>query len=86
MEDLRGLVEGLGHHDVRTYVNSGNVVFSSDRTDASTFAEEIEDAVHGLVGFESLVVVRRTGEMGRLWRTTPSPTSRPSQGTCMCSS
>ena len=31
MADLRTLVEGLGYTDVRTLLNSGNVVFTSPR-------------------------------------------------------
>jgi len=30
MADLRALIEGLGYTDVRTLLNSGNVVFSSE--------------------------------------------------------
>ena len=29
MADLRALVEGLGFHDVRTYLQSGNVAFDA---------------------------------------------------------
>ena len=29
MADLRAVVEGLGYRDVRTLLNSGNVVFTS---------------------------------------------------------
>ncbi|MBC7678250.1 MAG: DUF1697 domain-containing protein, partial [Pseudorhodobacter sp.] len=32
MADLRGLLEGLGHTDVQTVLNSGNAVFTSRRS------------------------------------------------------
>ena len=42
MSDLRALAAGLGHEDVATYIQSGNLVFASDRTTA--------DAAEALAG------------------------------------
>ena len=36
MADLREVVAGLGHADVSTYIQSGNVLFSPDPADADT--------------------------------------------------
>ena len=38
MADLREVVAGLGHADVSTYIQSGNVLFSADPADADTSA------------------------------------------------
>lgn len=39
MADLRALCEGLGYGDVKTLLNSGNVVFSAPRADAKAAAK-----------------------------------------------
>ena len=41
MADLRALLEGLGHADVATLLNSGNVVFRSGKKIPAKIAAEI---------------------------------------------
>jgi uncharacterized protein (DUF1697 family) len=41
MADLRKVVESLGHGDVATYIQSGNVVFTSNHTDTAAIAGEL---------------------------------------------
>src|SRR6266496_3074723 len=44
MSDLRGLMEGLGYGDVRTHLQSGNVIFTTaERPDAA--AQRIESGL-----------------------------------------
>jgi uncharacterized protein (DUF1697 family) len=38
MADLREVVTSLGHADVATYIQSGNVVFSTPQTDTAALA------------------------------------------------
>jgi uncharacterized protein (DUF1697 family) len=57
MADLRDLVERLGFANVRTLLNSGNVVFSADRSSTSQIAASIEAAIEKRCGFSSRVVV-----------------------------
>src|ERR1700748_1174970 len=45
MADLRQLVTSLGHTDVTTYIQSGNVVFSSDQTDTIKIATDLEQEI-----------------------------------------
>jgi uncharacterized protein (DUF1697 family) len=45
MADLRALVEDLGYGDVRTVLNSGNVVFTTPRAAAGAAAARIEKAL-----------------------------------------
>jgi len=40
MSDLRNVFEKLGYRDVATYINSGNVIFSSDDVPAASMIEE----------------------------------------------
>ncbi|RSS84387.1 DUF1697 domain-containing protein [Streptomyces sp. WAC06614] len=51
MAELRTVMEGLGHDAVRTYLQSGNAVFRSDRTDPVALARELEAAIEAHFGF-----------------------------------
>jgi uncharacterized protein (DUF1697 family) len=57
MADLRALVEGLGFTDVRTLLNSGNVVFSGTRRSPRTIAASLAAAIRQQFGFDVPVVV-----------------------------
>jgi uncharacterized protein (DUF1697 family) len=57
MADLRSLVEGLGYGDVRTLLNSGNVVFTAPRGSATAAAHRIEEAIQERLGIASRVTV-----------------------------
>ncbi|MEW2376105.1 DUF1697 domain-containing protein [Micromonospora sp. NPDC047812] len=63
MADLRRLVAGLGHEDVRTYLQSGNVVFGSTVRDADALARGIERAVADELGLTVPVLVRSGREL-----------------------
>ena len=49
MADLRELVESLGFSDVRTYIQSGNVVFTSVRAPKPNVIEAAIEERFGLV-------------------------------------
>jgi uncharacterized protein (DUF1697 family) len=59
MARLRALLEELGYRDVRTYVNSGNVVFSGPRRSE----QHLEAAIAKAFGFEVPVVLRSRDEL-----------------------
>ncbi|MGH2447730.1 MAG: DUF1697 domain-containing protein [Chloroflexota bacterium] len=71
MADLRRLVEGLGHDDVETYIQTGNVVFRSSVGDAEAVRSGIEDAVRKVLGMEVAVVLRTREELRSLVAETP---------------
>ncbi|MEU9788645.1 DUF1697 domain-containing protein [Streptomyces phaeochromogenes] len=58
MAELRTLMEGLGYDGVRTYLQSGNAVFSSDHGDEDTLAAELSGALEKHFGFTVDVLVR----------------------------
>lgn len=58
MKKLRTVFEALGFSDVTTYINSGNVIFSSPRKDGESFVPEIEKAIQKSFGFAVRVIVR----------------------------
>ncbi|MET9320666.1 DUF1697 domain-containing protein [Streptomyces sp. NPDC003038] len=51
MAELRSVLEGLGHGDVQTYLQSGNAVFSSTQKDPAVLARELEAAIEARFGF-----------------------------------
>lgn len=58
MAELRILMEGLGYGEVRTYLQSGNAVFSSDHGDDESLAAELAGALEKRFGFTVDVLVR----------------------------
>jgi len=57
MADLRELLAGLGYGEVRTLLNSGNVVFSAGREKAGRIGERIEAAMRERLGVSARVTV-----------------------------
>ena len=74
MADLRALVEGLGYGNVKTLVNSGNVVFTDDLgRDNVVLADELHDALVHRHGLDVGVVVRSGAEMAAIVANNPFP-------------
>ena len=58
MGTLREVLAGLGLSDVRTYLNTGNALFTCPPTDHVALAGRIEAAIEAAVGFRPRVLVR----------------------------
>ncbi|MER6490626.1 DUF1697 domain-containing protein [Streptomyces griseorubiginosus] len=58
MADLRMLMEGLGHSGVRSYLQSGQAVFTADHGGEESLAAELTDAIEKRFGFTVDVIVR----------------------------
>jgi uncharacterized protein (DUF1697 family) len=56
MADLRALVEDLGYTDVRTLLNSGNVVYTAPGVAPAVAAARIEEALAARLGVRAMVV------------------------------
>ena len=63
MADLRALVEELGYRDVRTLLNSGNVVFTAPAAARGDAAARIEKALVAKLGVPSRVTVLTAAEL-----------------------
>jgi uncharacterized protein (DUF1697 family) len=63
MEVLRALYESLGLRDAQTLLQSGNVVFRTERRDLIALTEQIEDAIERKFGFHSDVILRTSAEL-----------------------
>ncbi len=72
MEALRGMLEGIGCRDVRTYIQSGNAVFEADEGEAALSAK-IEQGFMDAFGFDSAVILRSGDELGMIIEKLPFP-------------
>ena len=78
MADLREVVTSLGHTGVTTYIQSGNVLFSTADTDTGKLAAAVESAISERFGIWSSVVVLSRGELAEVLpatriRMSPTP-------------
>lgn len=70
MPDLRELLTGLGHEDVKTLLQSGNVVLTSDET-GEQLEQALEAAIAKELGVESRVIVRSARELAAVVKRNP---------------
>ncbi|MFF5505295.1 DUF1697 domain-containing protein [Streptomyces roseolus] len=74
MAELRELLEGLGHRDVRTYLQSGNAVFTTDGpASETTLATAVEQAVAQRFGFTCDCLVRDAAYLAAVAEACPFP-------------
>ena len=71
MADLKGLFEDLGFLKVKTYIQSGNVVFTSDNSDMAHIQKDIEDSFAQTFGFPVKVMVRTANELNAIIENNP---------------
>jgi uncharacterized protein (DUF1697 family) len=77
MGDLRGLTDALGHEDVSTYVQSGNVLFTSSARSERKLEQGFETAIAKELGHEVQVMVRSASHLQRIIRENPYADRKP---------
>jgi uncharacterized protein (DUF1697 family) len=82
MLELKRLMEDAGYQNVRTYINSGNVVFRTQATDPRKLETAIEAVISKGFTLPISVVVRNLAEMERVIRAIPK--SWKDQATYRC--
>jgi uncharacterized protein (DUF1697 family) len=74
MADLRALVGELGHTDVVTYIQSGNVLFTApEDADCGEVARAMTEAISARLGVTAPVVVVTREELGQILAANPFP-------------
>jgi uncharacterized protein (DUF1697 family) len=73
MAELREVVASLGHTGVTTYIQSGNVLFSTAETDSAKLAGALESAIEDRFGLWSSVVVLSRDELAEVLAANPYP-------------
>ncbi|MBI5215472.1 MAG: DUF1697 domain-containing protein [Ignavibacteriae bacterium] len=71
MNELKALYEELKFKNVTTYIQSGNVVFSSDGSDSNILSKKIEEKIFKHFGFEVPVIIRTLKEMQSVIKNNP---------------
>lgn len=77
MKELVTVLEGLGLRNVATYIQSGNVVFQSERTDTAALAGEITAAIGKSHGFAPQMFLLTTAELQAAITANPFPEGEP---------
>ncbi len=72
MAELKTVFEDLGFSDVRTYINSGNVIFKTEERDEKKLVREIEEGIRDHFGLDIPVVVRSKEEIDRVTKEIPA--------------
>jgi uncharacterized protein (DUF1697 family) len=78
MSDLKDICEELGFGAVRTYIASGNVVFTSRKSEAAVKAA-LEKRLEAYAGKPLGVLVRTAAEMAQVLVDNPFPTAAPNR-------
>jgi uncharacterized protein (DUF1697 family) len=63
MNELKNLYETLGLKDVRTYIQSGNVVFTSDDADVTHLQQQLKESIAQTFGFSVEIIARTSDEL-----------------------
>lgn len=72
MAELRKGFEGLAFENVKTYLNSGNVVFSGDEADIAELTSQIEKMMETLFGLDIPVFVIAAEALADILRNAPA--------------
>ncbi len=73
MGRLRTLLEELGHDEVQTVLQSGNVVFAAPRTSATKLEQALAKAIEAEFGFPVPVLVRTGAQLAKVIDANPFP-------------
>jgi uncharacterized protein (DUF1697 family) len=78
MSDLTNICEELGFGDVRTFIASGNVVFTSRKSESAIKAA-LEKRLQAYAGKPVGVLVRTAAEMAQILADNPFPKAAPNR-------
>jgi len=65
MDDLRKSFEALGFQEIKTYIQSGNVIFKARKTSTSVLSKRIEEKIVNDFGFSVSVISRSSEEVAK---------------------
>jgi uncharacterized protein (DUF1697 family) len=72
MKKLKATFESLGFASVSTYINSGNVIFTTNKKSLDSLTLEIEIAIEKVFGLTIHVLVRDSKNIQKLVKATPA--------------
>ena len=71
METLREVFGALGFADIKTYINSGNIIFETAKTDHNRLAAKIESAIEREFALKIKVMMRTLAEIEEIIKNNP---------------
>ena len=71
MEELARIFTAAGLKNVRTYIQSGNVIFDATSANAVALRKKIEQALLNVLGYEVTVMVRPLADIEEIVRRNP---------------
>lgn len=71
MDALRKLYEDLGFHSITTYVQSGNVIFTSETANSEKLAQTISQQIEKEFGFDVPVIVMSIAQLKHIIENNP---------------
>jgi uncharacterized protein (DUF1697 family) len=82
MKKLKLTFEGLGFENVKSFINSGNVIFSSDEINEQKLTQKIEAAIKEDFGIEVKVLLRNLEQIKKLVQDIPETWVNNSEMKC----
>ena len=77
MRELVELLSGLGLQNIKTYIQSGNVIFETAENDPAQLAQRISQAVQRSRGFAPTVLLLETADLENAVASNPYPQAEP---------
>ena len=71
MNDLRRLHETMGHGNVATYLQSGNVIFECSEKNRRQLILDIEEKYEKKFGFHTDIIIRNAAELANIVKACP---------------
>jgi len=71
MEKLKEIFESMKVKNVRTYIQSGNVLFDSQSTDSEVLTKKIETTLKKTLGYDVPVMTRSISEIEKIIKQNP---------------
>ena len=71
MADLKRTFESCGLQNVQTYIQSGNVIFESEKEDADSLEKQIESQLEKEAGYRIQIFVRTMREVQSIGKKSP---------------
>ena len=82
MARLKEVFQAVGHTDVRTYINSGNVMFESPPRHAGPLSQDLEAAFETEFGFPARVLVLPGSTIKQIAAALPGDWARDERSSC----
>jgi uncharacterized protein (DUF1697 family) len=71
MEALRAHMQELGFKNIKTYIQSGNLIFESENVELTELAKQIEKQIEKQYGFQVPVIVRTPDDLEHILKNNP---------------